>query len=216
MSEPAARGADATGAAALADLTQRPEVLARERVYAGRVWDVVEERFAYGDGELVRHYVDHPGAVAVLALDAQDRILLIQQYRHPIRSREWELPAGLLDETGESPLDAARRELAEEVDLVAEEWALLADFATSPGGSNEAVRIYLARGLRATGRAFVRTGEEAEIVPRWVPLEEAVEAVRASRIGNAIAVVGVLAAWVERSRDWRGLRDPETPWDPRR
>lgn len=211
MAGPLGDAAGGSGAL-LTDEPLEPELHESRLAYEGRVWDVREERFAYGGGELTRHYVDHPGAVAVLALDEADRVLLIQQYRHPVRRREWELPAGLLDAPDESPLAAARRELAEEVDLAAEEWALLADFVTSPGGSNEAVRIYLARGLRSTGRAFERSGEEADIVPRWVPLEEAVEAVRASRLGNAIAVVGVLSAEVERARDWRGLRDAETPW----
>jgi len=203
---------DAAGSAPLTDEPLEPELRESRLAYSGRVWDVREERFAYGGGELTRHFVDHPGAVAVLALDEADRVLLIQQYRHPVRRREWELPAGLLDAPDESPLTAARRELAEEVDLQADEWALLADFVTSPGGSNEAVRIHLARGLRSTGRAFTRTGEEADIVPRWVPLDEALDAVRASVLGNAIAVVGVLSAAVERARGWQGLRDPETPW----
>lgn len=211
--EPAVPGS--TPPSRLADEPALPEVLERTRAYAGRVWDVCEERFVYGDGELTRHFVDHPGAVAVLVLDESDRMLLIQQYRHPVRLREWELPAGLLDLAGESPLTAAQRELAEEVDLVAEEWALLADFATSPGGSNEVVRIFLARGLRTSDRAFLRTGEEADILERWVPLADAVEAALQSRIGNSIAVIGILAAWAEQSRGWSGLRDPETPWDRR-
>jgi len=196
----------------LADEPFEPEVLESGLAWQGRVWDVREERFRYLDGELTRHYLDHPGAVAVLALDADDRVCLIRQYRHPVRLREWELPAGLMDVDGEPALAGAQRELAEEVDLVAAEWHLLAEFMNSPGGSNEAIRIYLARGLTPTPQPFERTAEEADMLVRWVPLEEAVEAVRAGRVQNAIAVVALLAAWFERGRGWLGLRDPHEPW----
>lgn len=219
---PGSERVDSTGALAsrrdepegapLADEPFVPEILASEVAWRGRVWDVRNERFRYLGGELSRHFLDHPGAVAVLALDAQDRVCLLQQYRHPVRAREWELPAGLLDVEGESALDGARRELAEEADLTASRWHLLADFANSPGGSNEAIRVYLARGLEATPTAFERTGEEADMLLRWVPLDEAVAAVRAGRVQNAIAVVALLAAWFERERGWSGLRPADSPW----
>ncbi len=199
----------------IADEPVAPEVLESSLAYHGAVWDIRDERFRYGDGVLRRQFLDHPGAVAILALDDADRVCLIQQYRHPVRLREWELPAGLLDIAGEAPLAAARRELGEEVDLAAAQWALLAEFANSPGGSNETIRIFLARGLAPTGSAFDREAEEADIVVRWIPLDELVDAVRAGRVQNAITVVGALAASLERARDWSGLRDPEAPW-PRR
>lgn len=178
----------------LADLDDPAEVVRSTRVYEGRVWDVRRDRFRFGDHELERDYVDHTGAVAVLVRDADDRVLLINQYRHPIRSRDWELPAGLLDIEGEDPLVAAQRELAEEVDLAASEWSELLSFATSPGGSDEVIRVYEARGLTAAPEAFSRTEEEAELVQRWVPLAEAVEAALAGRIRNSILLVAVLAA----------------------
>lgn len=178
----------------LADLDDPAEVVRSTRVYEGRVWDVRRDRFRFGDHELERDYVDHTGAVAVLVRDADDRVLLINQYRHPIRSRDWELPAGLLDIEGEDPLVAAQRELAEEVDLAASEWSELLSFATSPGGSDEIIRVYEARGLTAAPEAFSRTEEEAELVQRWVPLAEAVEAALAGRIHNSILLVAVLAA----------------------
>jgi len=178
----------------LADLSDPAEVVRSERVYEGRVWDIRRDRFRFGDHKLERDYVDHTGAVAVLARSADDRVLLINQYRHPIRSRDWELPAGLLDVDGEDPLAAARRELAEEVDLVAADWSELIVFATSPGGSDEVIRVYEARGLSAAPEAFARTEEEAEILLRWVPLSEAVEAALAGRIRNSILLVAVLAA----------------------
>ena len=90
-------------------------VAERETVFEGRIWDVRRDTLGYGDegAQIVREYVVHTGAVAVLALDDDDRVLLIKQYRHPVRAREWEIPAGLLDAAHESPLVAARRELAE-------------------------------------------------------------------------------------------------------
>ena len=180
-------------------------------VYDGAVWDVRADTFSYGAGTLTREYLDHPGAVAILALNSEGEVLLIKQYRHPIRMREWELPAGLLDQSGESPLAAAQRELAEEADLAAESWELLTEFVTSPGGSNEAIRVYLARGLRATPR-FDREAEEADLELRWVSLDDAVAAVCDRRIGNVITQVSVLAAQMARERKWEGLASADLPW----
>ena len=183
---------------ALADLADPAEVIASTRVYEGRVWDVRRDRFRFGGHELERDYLAHTGAVAVLARDADDRVLLINQYRHPIRSRDWELPAGLLDVAGEPPLAAAQRELAEEADLVAARWSELLTFATSPGGSDELVHVFEARELAAAPEAFARTEEEAELVLRWVALDEVVEAALAGRLHNSILLVAVLAAHARR------------------
>lgn len=186
-------------------------VVSSEVAFGGAVWDVRRERFEYADQELVREYVDHPGAVAVLTIDDQERVLLIRQYRHPVRARDLELPAGLLDAPGESALLAAQRELAEEVDLQASEWALLTDFYTSPGGSSEAIRVFLARGLSSTP-AFDRTGEEADLDLHWLSLDDAVDAVLERRIGNAITCISLLAAHTLRARGWVGLGDAGAPW----
>ena len=196
----------------IADEPFEPEILDSAVAFHGRVWDIRAESFRYGGEVLRREFMDHTGAVAVLALDEQERVCLVRQYRHPVRLREWELPAGLLDVDGESPLLAAQRELAEEVDLVAADWALLAELANSPGGSNEVVRVFLARGLAPTGVAFDRSGEESDMEVRWVPLDDVVEAVRAGRVQNAIISIGALSAWLERGRGWSGLREAEEPW----
>ncbi len=188
------------------------DVDSSEVVFDGFVWDVRRESFTYGGSTLRRDFVDHPGAVAVFAMDDDDRVLLIKQYRHPVRRREWEPPAGLLDMEAESPLDAAKRELAEEVDLEADDWAVLSDYLTTPGGNNEAIRIYLARGVRATASTFEREGEEADMESRWVPLDEIVDAVLASRVQNPSLVIGALAAQVSRSRGWSTLRPADDPW----
>ncbi|WBU38851.1 NUDIX domain-containing protein [Homoserinibacter sp. YIM 151385] len=183
----------------LRDHADPAEIVESERAFAGKVWDIRRDRFRFGGNELVREYVEHPGAVAVLPMDEQGRVLLINQYRHPVRSREWELPAGLLDVEGEPPLEAARRELAEEVDLEAADWSELVRFATSPGGSDEVLHVFLARGLRDAPDTFARAEEEAEIVTRWVPLEEAVAAVLDGRLANSILIIAVLAAHARRS-----------------
>ncbi|MRG60809.1 NUDIX domain-containing protein [Agromyces sp. CFH 90414] len=192
-----------------------PEVLSSERVFVGRVWDVRREVVQYGEAQITRDFVEHPGAVGVLALDDDDRVFLIRQYRHPIGHRDWEIPAGLLDVDGEDPLDAARRELAEEADLVAADWAVLADIFTSPGGNNESIRIYLARGLADADEVFAREDEEADMLSRWVPLDEAVDAVLERRVQNAPLAVAVLAAQAGRSRGWSTLGAADAPWTGR-
>jgi ADP-ribose pyrophosphatase len=196
----------------LADDSVDVDVTASDTVYDGIVWDVVRERFTLDGNEITREFIAHTGAVAVLALDERERVLLIKQYRHPIRMRDWELPAGLLDITGESPVIAAQRELAEEADLIADDWSLLSEFATSPGGSNEVIRVYLARGVSPTGNTFERTEEEAGIEVRWVPLDEVVDAVLARRVQNSILTIAVLAAHTARERGWRDLGAADSPW----
>jgi ADP-ribose pyrophosphatase len=189
--------ADPVSTRELSDEASLVPVRSSEVLHEGKIWNVVVEEFEYGGTVLAREFVDHPGAVAVLAMDDEDRVLLIRQYRHPIRMRDWELPAGLLDLEGEEPLEAAKRELAEEADLEAHEWSHLAEFYTSPGGSNELLRVYLATGLR-TVPAFARFAEEQDIELRWVELEEAVEAVLAGRLRNSILTIAVLTAHARR------------------
>jgi len=196
----------------LRDETAEFTVTASELVFAGKVWSIRRDEFDYNGSTIVRELLDHTGAVVVLALDEQDRVLLIKQYRHPVRMREWELPAGLLDISGEDALVGAQRELAEEADVVAAHWNVLSDFYTSPGGSTEAIRIYLARGISASSEVFTRTEEEADIEIRWVPLDEVVDAVLARRVANPSLIVGVLAAQASRSRDWSTLAPADSPW----
>ena len=171
-----------------------PEVLDSDLVYSGRVWDVRSDTLRYGDGEIVRQYVDHPGAAAIVVVDHDQRVLLIQQYRHPIRHRDWEIPAGLLDIAGETPLQTAQRELIEEADLTARDWEPLLSIFTTPGGNDEVVHLFLARDLVPVGSAHAREAEEADIRVEWIPLQDAVTGVLAGRLRNGILAVGVLAA----------------------
>jgi ADP-ribose pyrophosphatase len=184
-------------------------VLAHTDLHHGKIWDLVSETVDLGVSQVVREYIAHPGAVAVIALDAQDRVLLLQQYRHPVRAELWEPPAGLRDVDGEAPHLTAARELAEEADLRAGTWHLLAEFFTTPGGSDEQILVYLARDVQPVpeDERFVREDEEAGMVPLWVPLDEAVEAVLAGRLHSPSAVVGVLAAAAARDRGWTTLRE---------
>ncbi len=199
----------------LADRLDARPVVSSEVIHHGMVWDVVRETVDLGDaGEVTREFVRHPGAVSVVALDDQDRLAMVQQYRHPVRALEWEVPAGLLDVDGEDPWVAAARELHEEADLRADEWHVLADYFSSPGGMDEALRVYVARGLSHVPEheRHEREGEELGMPVRWVPLDEAQEAVLAGRIHNPSAVIGVLAAHAARERGWGTLRPHDAPW----
>lgn len=178
----------------LRDERVRPDIVSSDLVYEGRVWDVRSDTVRYDGHDIVRQYVHHPGASAIVALDDDDRVLLIQQYRHPIRHRDWEIPAGLLDVEGEPPLATAQRELAEEADLDAARWEPLLSIFTSPGGNDEVVHVFLARGLSPRGVAHPREDEEADIRIEWMPLAGAVDAVLDGRMRNAILAAGVLAA----------------------
>lgn len=184
-----------------------------ELVYAGRVWDVRHDRVDYPGGAIERDFVDHPGAVGVLPFNNQGEVLLINQYRHPIRRRDWEVVAGLLDEPGEHPLDTARRELAEEADLQASTWHTLLDILPSPGGLSEAIRIFLARDISDAPHVHFRDDEESHLYARWVSLDEAVQAVLEGRIQNGPMCAALLAAEAAKNRQWATLRDPRAPWD---
>lgn len=160
-------------------------VLAQSELGVGRVSTFVNETLETPDGEQVqRQYLTHPGAVAIVPWDQDnDRVAVLRQYRHPVRSELLEIPAGLLDLPDEPWLLAAERELAEEVELAANRWDVLVDICTSPGSSAESLRIYLARELRATARpaGFELAGEEAHMTWDWVARAELVDAVLAGQ-----------------------------------
>jgi 8-oxo-dGDP phosphatase len=202
----------------LADRPAAYPVQDSEEHFSGQVISVRTDIVQMPDGETAkRDYALHPGAVGVIALDPQERVLLLQQYRHPPRRLLWEPPAGILDVAGEPPLATAKRELAEEAALLATDWWLLADLLTSPGMSDEALRIYLARGLTPVTDAdrYVGTHEEADMPIEWVPLDEAVTKVLAGELHNPTAVVGILATYIARERGWRDLRPAATGWPER-
>ncbi len=202
-------GPGPTASRELADVVAPRPVLAATTVHHGMIWDLVRDTVDLGESGMVeREYVRHPGAVAVIALDEADRVLLVRQYRHAVRSELWEPPAGLLDVEGEDRVEAAKRELAEEADLVAASWWRLADYYSTPGGNDEALTVFLARDLTPVPEAdrHVREAEERDLVVGWFDLDDAVTAVLAGRVRNPSTVVGLLAAAAERARGWRGLR----------
>jgi ADP-ribose pyrophosphatase len=140
-----------------------------------------------------REIVEHYGAVAIAALDADNRLAVIDQYRHPVGRRLCELPAGLLDVSGEHPVLTAARELAEEAGLAASEWSVLLDVVPSPGFTDESVRVFLARGLTQVDRPEPGDDEEADLRIGWLPLPDAVARVFSGEIVNAVSVAAVLA-----------------------
>lgn len=161
-----------------------------------------------------REVVEKHGAVAVLARDDDGAIALVNQYRHPVGRRLLELPAGLLDGgPAESPLQAAQRELAEEAGLAAGSWRTLVDLDSSPGFTDESIRVFLAEDLR-TVDGGERRHEEADLVVSWLRIGEAVDAALSGEIVNAIAVAGILAAAAADARD-TALRAPDAHWADR-
>jgi ADP-ribose pyrophosphatase len=159
-----------------------------------------------------RTVVTHPGAVAVLALDDADRVLMIRQYRHPVRRLLWEIPAGLRDVDGEPLLQTAKRELLEEAGYQARDWHVLVDYFTSPGFTTERLRLFLARGLReVTDSGYVREHEEKFLVTEWVPLSEAVGLALGGKLHNSAAVMGILAARAASAGGFADLRPAGAP-----
>lgn len=158
-----------------------------------------------------RTAVTHPGAVAVLALDDENRVLMIRQYRHPAGYLLWEIPAGLRDVTGEALVDTARRELLEETGYAARDWHVLLDSYSSPGIITERMRIFLARGLAPAESDYQRHGEEKYLRTAWVPLAEAAAAALAGKLHNGAAVQGVLAGHIASLGGYAGLRTADSP-----
>jgi 8-oxo-dGDP phosphatase len=187
------------------------ETVDSETIYVGKIFALRADQVRMPGGNVAtREVVEHYGAVAILALDGDGNIVMVYQYRHPVGRRLWELPAGLLDLGGEPPHVTAARELKEEAGLSAQNWRVLADLVSTPGFSDEGVRVYLATGLSDVGRPDAHD-EEADLVVRWFPLDEAVQMVISGGIVNTIAVCGILAAHAVRD-DIDSLRPVDADW----
>ncbi|WP_432112093.1 NUDIX domain-containing protein [Streptomyces sp. YPW6] len=200
------------------DTPEEWQVTATVTPFTGKKTSVRTDQVVMPDGSVHgRDYQVHPGSVAVLAIDDEDRVIVLRQYRHPVRHRLWEIPAGLLDIPGENPLHAAQRELYEEAHVKAEDWRVLTDVYTTPGGCDEAVRIFLARDLsEAEGERYAVAEEEADMEQARVPLDELVRSVIAGDLHNNCLVVGVLALTAVRAGDGvEALRPAEAPWSAR-
>lgn len=185
-----------TETALLADTPQHwPKT--SETVYRGRYVGVRRDILTHTDGTTFdRFCVLHPGAAAVVALDDQHRVLLLQQYRSTIDHRLIQLPAGLMDVPGEDGLTAAKRELAEEADYHAATWEPLLDVYATVGSSNERWQIFLARDLTPVDETdrHTRDHEESDMTHLWVPLDDALHAIRAGRIRDNMVVTALFAA----------------------
>ncbi|MFJ3945172.1 NUDIX domain-containing protein [Streptomyces griseoaurantiacus] len=200
------------------DAAEEWEIRGTETPFRGKKTSVRTDEVVMPDGSVVRRdYQVHPGSVAVLALDEEDRVLVLRQYRHPVRQKLWEIPAGLLDVPGENPLHAAQRELFEEAHVKAGDWRVLADVYTTPGGCDEAVRIFLARDLaEAEGERFEVEHEEADMELARVPVAELVRGVLAGELHNNCLVVGALSLVAARNGEGLdALRPALAPWPAR-
>jgi 8-oxo-dGTP pyrophosphatase MutT (NUDIX family) len=190
-------------------------VVSTAELVRGRLVTLRTDKVRMPAGELAeRDVVVHPGAVAVLALDDAQQVLVIRQYRHPVGRLLWEIPAGLRDVSGEPPWATARRELLEEAGYRARDWRVLADYYTSPGFSTERLRVFLARDLEfvpESERDFVPEGEETQLVPAWLPLDEAVRKVLAGELHNGVAALAILAGYAARSEGYERLRPADAP-----
>jgi 8-oxo-dGTP pyrophosphatase MutT (NUDIX family) len=199
----------------IADIAGSWPVTASAQLAAGRLLRVRRDTVTMPDGgHADREVIEHPGAVAVVALDEAGRVLLIRQYRHPAAALLWEVPAGLRDIAGEPLRTAAERELLEETGYRADDWRVLADFFTSPGISTERVRVFLARGVTqvpAAQQHYVREDEEASLQVAWVPLDDAVRLFLAGDLHNGVAGVGILSAYAARSGGFGALRAGRAP-----
>lgn len=194
----------------LADFPDARKILNSAVTYRGRVWEIVRDEIDFADELIIRDYLRHPGAVAIVAVDENNRVLLINQYRHPVGQTMIEIPAGMLDDLYEDPLSAAKRELLEETGYVAKDWHTLIDVCTTPGSSSEAIRIYLARDLQLNPDLnYVKKSEEAEITVSFSPLSDAVSAIFGGLIQSPTAVSGILAL---NSADLDALRSADAIW----
>ncbi|MBV6702834.1 NUDIX hydrolase [Kitasatospora aureofaciens] len=203
----------------IADTAEEWEVRESRTPFQGRVTGVRSEEVRMPDGSWARRdYQTHPGSVSVLALDDKERVLILRQYRHPVRQRLWELPAGLLDVPGENPWHAAQRELYEEAHVKADSWRILADYYTSPGGTDEALRMFLATGLSdAEGERYTAEGEEQEIEVARVPVPELIRLIQAGQLHNPTLITGTLAvhAALTGPGGLDALRPADAPWPAR-
>ena len=199
----------------LADVQSPRPVLHSRRSFTGRVWDITSDLVNLGEaGVVTRDYVHHPGAVAILALNDEGAIYLVRQYRHPVRTETWEPPAGLLDVSGEDPLAAAKRELFEEADLIAERWDVLADFYSSPGGSSEGIRMYLARDITDVPHEdrHEREAEERDMAGEWVALRTVLAALARGDVQGPTLAIGAYALDAAMRSDFANVRPARSPW----
>jgi 8-oxo-dGTP pyrophosphatase MutT (NUDIX family) len=199
----------------LQDVPERWPVAAAAELPGPRFLRVRRDTVVMPDGtQADREVIDHPGAVAIAALDADGRVLMIRQYRHAAGGLLWEIPAGLRDVAGEPLVATAQRELLEETGYQAADWQVLADVVAAPGISSERVRIFLARGVTevpAADQHYVREHEEAALEVAWVPLAAAVRGFLAGDLHNGVTGVGILSAYAALAGGFGAPRETGAP-----
>jgi len=174
-------------------LSEKERVETREKIFSGRVLRLVVDRVELPDGsKSIRELVLHPGAVAILPILPDGRILLVRQYRHAVGESLWEIPAGKLDVAGESPRGCAARELREETGYTASDWREVFSFYTSPGFTDERITLFFASGL---SRVSDPLPDEIEAQAEFT-LEEAVEMISRGEIEDAKTILAI--AWFQR------------------
>jgi len=174
------------------DVALREEILAKESCLGGALIQVERWRVRLPDGSAaLREVVAHPGAAAVVPVDANGVVTLVRQYRAPVNELTLEIPAGKLEHRGEDPLACAMRELREETGLSALRWRMLTTLYTTPGFCDERIALYLATGL-SQGEAEP-DGDEFLRVER-MPLREAVRRVLAGELRDGKTALGLLMA----------------------
>lgn len=179
------------------DLTEH--TLDQKTVYQGKLLRVLEDSVRLPDGTASRReYIVHPGAAMVVAMPDAHSVLMERQYRYPVRSHMYELPAGKID-AGEDPLDTAKRELLEETGYRAASWRHLVTTYPVVGYSSERIEIYLATELEFVG-ATLDEGEFLEVFTLRVT--EAIEWIRQGRIGDSKTMTGLLLAEKIAAGQW--------------
>jgi len=160
-------------------------------IYQGKILQLAIDNVMLPNGKAVElEILRHPGGAAIVALDAQNRVCLLRQFRHAAGGWIWELPAGKL-ETGEGPKTTAARELAEEAGLQASHWETLGEIIPSPGFCNEIIHLYLARDLTLV----TAQPEDDELIEvHWVPLEQALLQIHDGTLSDAKTMLGLTLA----------------------
>lgn len=177
------------------------KLVSSKEVYASPIFKVTEDRAVAPDGfEIQRAIVRHGGSAVMLAVDDENRVLLVRQFRLPAQQHLWELPAGRLDE-GETPLQTAKRELIEETGYRARRWKKLISFYPSPGYVSEKMTVFVATEIQQGDAAPM---EDERIECRWFTLGELEDWIRRGKISDAKTLVGILA-WKDQQTP-RGRR----------
>ncbi len=164
-----------------------PKVRESVEIYKGKVFRLVRDLVEYEGKISKKEYVEHRGAVAVIAVNEEGKVILERQYRHPVKRWIWEIPAGTLEE-GEDPESCAKRELEEETGYLVKDLRKIGSFYLAPGYSSEVIHIYLANVARG-GRIAREPGEMIEV--REYEIEEAFNLIRSEEVKDAKTMIGL-------------------------